>query len=64
MPKWSNRVRTADTVSDVPNQPKTPKRSVRVPDGLWEAAKEKARARGESVTAVIVRALKEYVARD
>lgn len=61
MPKWMSRVRTPDSVLDVPNQPKTPKRSVRVPDGLWEAAKQKARERGESVTAVIVRALKEYV---
>lgn len=61
MAKWTRRPKVADNVGDVPNQPKTPKRSVRVPDGLWEAAKAKAKSRGESVTAVIVRALKEYV---
>lgn len=45
----------------MPNQPKTPARSVRVPDGLWRAAQEKAAERGETVTDVIVRALRRYV---
>lgn len=45
----------------VPNQPKTPKRSVRVPDDLWQAVKIKARDRGETVTEVIIRALTRYL---
>lgn len=44
-----------------PNQPKTPKRSVRVEDELWDAVLRKAHARGETVTDVIVRALKAYL---
>lgn len=45
----------------VPNQPATPSRAVRVPDELWEAAKRVAADRGETVTAVIIRALERYV---
>ena len=45
----------------MPNQPKTPARSVRVPQTLWDAAKERAEDNGETVTDVIVRALSEYV---
>ena len=45
----------------MPNQPATPKRSIRVPDELWEAAQRVARDRGESVTAVVIRALVRYV---
>jgi predicted HicB family RNase H-like nuclease len=45
----------------VPNQPATPKHGVRVPDELWEAAKKAASDQGETVTDVIVRALKRYV---
>lgn len=48
-------------VRRVPNQPKTPKRSVRVPTDLWEAAKRKAKDRGETLTDVIVRALRRYI---
>jgi hypothetical protein len=45
----------------MPNQPKTPARSVRVGVELWEAAKVAAATRGETVTDVIVRALESYV---
>ena len=45
----------------MPNQPKTPARSVRVPQPLWDAAKESAEHNGETVTDVIVRSLSEYV---
>lgn len=45
----------------MPNQPKTPVRGVRVPDALWDAAKERAAQRGESVTDVVIRALTKYV---
>lgn len=41
----------------------TPIRSVRVPDDLWVAVKAKATAEGTTVTQVIVRALRRYVAR-
>lgn len=41
--------------------PATPNRTVRVPDELWEAVKRKAADRGETVTEVILRALKRYV---
>jgi hypothetical protein len=47
----------------MPNQPKTPARSVRVGDPLWAAAKAKAEERGETVTDVLVRALERYVKR-
>lgn len=45
----------------MPNQPATPARSVRVGVDLWAAAKAKAAERGETVTDVLVRALKRYV---
>ena len=47
----------------MPNQPRpdNPARSVRVPDDLWTAAKERAAERGETVTDVLVRALRRYV---
>jgi predicted DNA binding CopG/RHH family protein len=44
-----------------PNQPATPNRTIRVPDELWEAAKRKASDRGETVTDVILRALRRYL---
>lgn len=47
----------------MPNQPKTPARSVRVRPDLWDAAKAKADERGETVTDAIVRALERYVRR-
>lgn len=52
---------TRDTVRGVPNQPKTPRRSFRIPDDLWDAARAKAKERGETVTDVVIRALKRYV---
>lgn len=45
---------------DVPNQPKTPRRSVRVPDPVWEKAKKKATKRGETMSDVIRRVLQQY----
>jgi len=44
----------------MPNQPKTPIRSVRIPDEEWRAAQERAAERGETVTDVIRRALRRY----
>jgi hypothetical protein len=42
-------------------RPGEPPRSVRVPDPLWAAAKDRAAERGETVSDVILRALKRYV---
>ena len=45
----------------MPNAPKTKARSVRIPDDLWRAAQAKAAEKGETVTDVVLRALKRYV---
>lgn len=45
----------------MPNQPKTPARSVRVPEDLWQAAQRRAKEKGETVSDVILRALRRYV---
>lgn len=45
----------------VPNQPATPKHGVRVPDELWRQVKRIAADRGETITDVILRALRRYV---
>lgn len=47
----------------MPNQPKTPGRSLRIDDELWQAAQETARERGEDVSAVVRASLRRYVAR-
>ena len=39
----------------------TPKRYFRVPDELWNAARQKASAMNSNVTVVLVRALREFV---
>lgn len=44
----------------VPNTPGTPKRTIRVPNDLWDAALDEAHRRGESVTAAIIRFLRDY----
>ena len=48
-------------VPRVPNKPATPNRTVRVPDELWHEARRIAADRGETVTDVVIRALKRYV---
>lgn len=45
-----------------PKTGETPLRNVRVPDGVWDAAKTKAAAEGRTVTDVIIAALHKYVA--
>ena len=45
----------------MPNQPKTPTRTIRVSTDLWTAVKDKAEIDGRTVTDVIVTALKDYV---
>jgi hypothetical protein len=44
----------------VPDQPKTPARSIRVPEWLWKAAKAEAERRGETVTFALTRCLLDY----
>jgi predicted HicB family RNase H-like nuclease len=51
---------SAARIGPVPNQPKTPQRTVRVPDDVWERAKVRAEARGETVSDVVRRALERY----
>lgn len=51
-------------MAQVPNQPATPNRTIRVPDDLWDEAMRKAHDRDETVTDVVIRALKRYVRED
>lgn len=48
-------------MGQVANQPKTPNRTLRVDADLWRAAMNKAHDQGETLTDVIVRALKAYL---
>lgn len=41
----------------------TPLRAVRIPNDVWDAAVRKARDEGTTVTAVILAALRAYLAR-
>lgn len=52
-----------DTVPLVPNAPKTPRRGVRVPEELWQAALRKAEERGEVLSEEIRQFLVRYVRR-
>lgn len=45
----------------VPNQPATPGRSIRIPDELWDALRARADERGETVTDVVLRAIRLYL---
>lgn len=47
----------------VPNQPKTPLKSFRIPEDLYRAAQAKAAERNESLSQVVRRALERYVKR-
>ena len=59
----NSRKYTCDDLT-VPRPPtgKTPVRNLRVPDDIWRAAQEKARAEGRTLTDVLVAYLKRYVA--
>lgn len=48
----------------MPNQPRTPNRSVRVPDELWHAAQWIARDKGITMTDVVNELLKQWVRRN
>ena len=45
----------------MPNQPKTPARTVRVDDELWNAVRREAEAKGENVSDVVRQALRKYL---
>jgi hypothetical protein len=45
----------------MPDQPKTPLRSLRIDDALWSAALDKARSQGRTLSEVIREWLREYV---
>lgn len=54
-----------DLAPDVPEGSRmtaTPSRNIRIPDDEWEAAKAAAAERHETITTVIRRALREYIA--
>jgi predicted HicB family RNase H-like nuclease len=54
---------TPGTLRRMPNQPKTPLKSFRIPAELYAAAQAKAAERGESVSEVVRKALERYVKR-
>jgi len=45
----------------MPNAPKTPTRTLRVDDELWQAVQEQARIDGVTVTSIIIDALLQYL---
>ena len=50
-------------MTPVPNQPKTPMKSFRIPEDIYRAAQERAKERGETLTDVVRRALERYAKR-
>lgn len=54
---------TPGTLTRVPNQPKTPLKSFRIPEDLYRAAQAAAAERGENLSEVIRAALDRYVKR-
>ncbi len=42
--------------------PKTPRRTIRIPDQLWHIAQTRADSRGENLSDIIRQALQRYVA--
>jgi macrodomain Ter protein organizer (MatP/YcbG family) len=51
---------TPASLGGVPNQERTPRRTVRVPDDVWAKASAKAEQRGEVLSEVIRRFLERY----
>ena len=56
-------VMTPATVRRVPNKPKTPLRSFRIPEDVYRAAQEKAAEKGETLSEVVRKALERYAKR-
>lgn len=59
-----SRVMTPGILRHVPNAPKTPRRTVRIPDKTWDAAKAAAERRGDNLSEVIRKSLERYVKRN
>jgi hypothetical protein len=53
----------ADKKPGRPATGETPNRTVRVPDGVWDAAKEKAAEEDKTVSDVVNDCLRKYVAK-
>jgi predicted DNA binding CopG/RHH family protein len=45
----------------MPNAPKTPTRTIRVPDDLWLPVQKRAASQGVTVTSIIIAALEDYL---
>jgi predicted HicB family RNase H-like nuclease len=52
-----------EKMGGVPNKPKTPHRTFRIEDELYDAVKAKAAERGESVTDVVTDSFRRYLKR-
>jgi hypothetical protein len=48
----------------MPNAPKTPTRTIRVPDNLWLPVQKKAALEKVTVTSVIIKALEDYLTKE
>lgn len=57
---------TVETISEeiwireMPNKPRTPVRGIRIHDDVWNAAQERAKAEGTTMTAIITKAVEKY----
>lgn len=60
VPNLSTRLTPRTRSAGVPNQPKTPHRTIRIDPALWERAQARAAERGETVSDAIRRALTRY----
>lgn len=50
-----------DTISSMPNQPKTPMKSFRISEDLYRAALSKAEEEGKTLSDVVREALEKYI---
>jgi predicted DNA binding CopG/RHH family protein len=46
----------------MPNAPKTPTRTIRVPDALWLAVQKEAAKQGITVTSILLEAMEKFIA--
>jgi hypothetical protein len=52
-----------ETIAPMPNKPKTPLRSMRIPDEIWFAAQDAAAERGENISDEVRKFLIRYAAK-
>jgi hypothetical protein len=48
----------------VPNKPRTQGRSIRIPDPVWDGVLRLGAIKGETATAIVVRALEDHLHRE